>query len=134
MVKGLVSVVIHSRNERFLQKTILDLLAKAAGDIEVIATLDGYWPPHEEIVNDPRVYYIHFSEAKGMRNAINSAIAIANGEFVMKCDAHCMFAKGFDEVLKADLDKDWVAVPTRLRLEPEKWELLDVGKPPMNYM
>lgn len=100
MVDGLVSIIIPSRNEQFLQKTILDLLAKATQDIEIIAVLDGYWPPQNEIVNDKRVIYVHFSEAKGMRNAINSGVAIANGEFILKSDAHCMFAKGFDEVLK----------------------------------
>lgn len=134
MAKGLVSIITPSRNERFLQKTILDLLVKATQEIEVIAVLDGYWPPKEEIVDDPRVIYIHFSKAKGMRNAINSGVAIAKGEFILKCDAHCMFAKGFDEVLKADCGKNMVCVPTRLRLEPEKWVLLDVGKPPMNYL
>ena len=40
-----VSVVIPSRGEQFLAPTVKDVLAKAAGNIEVIAVLDGYWPP-----------------------------------------------------------------------------------------
>ena len=44
MVTGRVSVIIPSRNERFLTKTVIDLLAKAQGDIEIIAVLEGYWP------------------------------------------------------------------------------------------
>jgi hypothetical protein len=39
-----VSVIIPSRNERFLAPTVADVLSKAAGEIEVITTLDGYWP------------------------------------------------------------------------------------------
>lgn len=134
MVRNSVSVVIPARNEPFLKKTIDDLLLKASGDIEVIAVLEGYWPPANEIINDPRVIYIHFGKAGGMRNAINSCVAIAKGEYIMKLDAHCMVAEGFDGVLKADCEDNWVVVPTRNRLEPETWTLRDVGKPPMNYM
>jgi len=133
MAKGLVSVVIPARNEIYLQKTILDLLEKATQDIEVIAVLDGYWPSAEEIVDDPRVIYIHFSESRGMRQAINSGMAVAKGEFVMKLDAHCMFSKGFDEALKADCKDNWVVVPTRKRLDPEKWEVIEDGRPDMSY-
>lgn len=131
---SLVSVVLPSRNEQFLQKTILDLLKKTTQEIEIIAILDGYWPSPNELVDNPRVIYIHFSNARGMRNAINSGVAVAKGEYIMKLDAHCMVAKGIDEVLKADCEDDWVVVPTRLRLEAEKWALRNVNKPPMNYL
>lgn len=134
MVKGLVSIVIPSRNEQFLRKTIDDLLAKATQDIEIIAVLDGYWPPAEEIINNNRVRYLHFSNARGMRNAINSGVAISNGEYILKIDAHCMVAQGFDVVLKADCEDNWVVIPTRKRLDPFTWTLRDVDKPDMNYM
>ncbi len=36
-------------------------------------------------------------EAKGMRTAINQAVAIAKGKYIMKLDAHCMVDEGIDE-------------------------------------
>jgi hypothetical protein len=119
-----VSILIPSRNEQFLPQTVDDIFAKAAGDIEVIAVLDGYWP--DPILRDrPNLVLIHRGQAQGMRPAINSAARIAKGDFFMKCDAHCMFAKGFDETLKADCDGDWVVVPRRYSLDPR--DFLYVG-------
>ena len=141
MANQMVSVIIPARNEIFLRKTILDLLAKARGPIEVIAILDGYQPPQNEIVNDPRVVYLHFGESVGMRNGINNASKIAKGEYLMKSDAHCMFDEGFDVKLKADIphyknddnDDNWIVIPRRLRLDAENWCLQEVGKPPIDY-
>lgn len=129
----MLSVIIPSRNEIFLQRTIQDLLEKAVGDIEVIAVLDGYWPPREELVLDRRVTYLHRGASRGMRSGINSAIAIARGEWIMKCDAHCMFAPGFDETLTQNMEDDWLVIPRRKRLEPFNWEIKDVGKPDVDY-
>jgi len=133
MIGGLISVVIPARNEQYLQKTILELLEKATGKIEVIAVLEGYWPPPEQIVIHPQVIYIHWSKVRGMRQAINAGVAVAKGEFVMKTDGHCMFSKGFDEALKADCEKNWVVVPTRKRLDPEKWEVIEDDRPDLSY-
>ena len=134
MVKNLVSVVIPSRNEIYLRKTILDLLSKATQEIEVIAVLEGYWPPLEEIVSDLRVHYVYFPKPRGMRQAINAGVVVAKGEFILKSDGHCLFSKGYDEALKADCKETWVAVPTRKRLDPEKWEVIDDPRPDIDYM
>ena len=141
MTTGLISVIIPARNELFLYKTIKDILAKATGPIEVIPVLDGYWCSPEELIQDPRVMYLHFGSSRGMREAINSAARIAHGEFLLKSDAHCMFEPGFDEVLKAGVPEytertgsdAWIVIPRRNRLDAEKWELQDVGKPPVDY-
>ncbi len=119
----MITAIIPSRNEPYFKKTIQDLLQKAKGKIEIIAVLDGYWPPIEEIVEDARVSYIHYSEPRGMRNAINCAVAIAKGDYLLKTDAHCMFSPGYDEVLKADCQDNWVVVPRRYALIPDKWEI-----------
>lgn len=141
MTKGLVSVLIPSRNEQFLHKTVDDILKKATGEIEIIVVLDGYWPPIEEINSDGRVIYIHRSVARGMRDAINSAAEVAKGEFLMKSDGHCMYEKGFDMQLKKDIpnyknddnDDNWIVVPRRLRLDAENWKVQELGKPPIDY-
>lgn len=129
--RPLVSVLIPSRNERFLNHTIRDVLAHASGHVEVIAVLDGYWP---EPVDDPAVRYIHRGRARGMRAAINAAAELATGRYLLKTDGHCMFADGFDEVLAGDCDDDWVVVPRRKRLDAEQWCVQDVDKPDIDYM
>lgn len=123
MTKGLVSIVLPSRNEPYLMATIKDLLEKATGEIEIFAILDGYWADGIEEVVDPRVNYIHFANARGMRNGINSGVAVSRGEFLMKLDAHCMVGKGYDEILKKDCMDDWVVVPRRYPLIPETWSI-----------
>jgi len=138
---GLVSILIPSRKEVFLSKTIQDVIQKATGNIEVIAVLDGYWPVATRraewhtpaIIDDSRVTYIQRSKGKGMRDSINAAAAIAKGQYLLKCDAHCMFAQGFDKILKANIEKNWIVIPRRHRLDAEKWEIQDVGKPPIDY-
>lgn len=127
-----LSVIIPSRNERFLPQTIADVLAKARGDVEVIAVLDGYWP-EPPIPDDKRLHIIHHSTAQGMRASINHAAVIAQGEFYMKCDAHCMFAEGFDLALASDCDKDWIAIPSRYSLDAKNWAILNTGKSRVDY-
>jgi len=129
-----VSVIIPARNEVFLGKTIEDLLTKATGEIEIIAVLDGYWP-EPKIPDDDRLILIHRGSPLGMRAAINAAAAIAHGKYLMKCDAHCMFAPGFDEVLKADCEENWIVIPRRLRLDAENWciEESSKHKVPIDY-
>lgn len=57
-----VSILIPSRNERFLPQTVDDIFAKAAGDIEVVAVLDGYWP--DPILKDrPNLILVHRGQA-----------------------------------------------------------------------
>lgn len=125
-----VSVIIPSRNERFLPNTIDDLLSKAAGEVEIFAMLDGYWPD-PPLKEDRRLIVLHRGQAQGMRAAINGAAQIASGEFLMKCDAHCMFAEGWDAALKADCDGDWVVIPRRCSLNAEEWTTLE--KTPVDY-
>lgn len=132
MTKNLVSIIIPARNEKYLKQTIRDLLSKALGEIEIIVVLDGYWPLAEEIVDNLRVNYIHFAQAQGMRNAINSAVLLSKGQFILKIDAHCMVDTGYDVKLKEDCESNWVVVPRRYSLDVEKWT--KKNKVPISYM
>lgn len=123
-----VSIIIPSRNELFLPNTVEDLFAKVSGDIEVIAVLDGYWP-NPPLKEHKNLIIIHRGQPHGMRAAINAGASVAKGKFLMKCDAHCMFAEGFDEMLKADIEPNWIVIPRRKRLDAENWCIQDVGKP-----
>lgn len=142
VVPDLVSIIIPSANEIFLSKTIEDILNKAQGNIEIIAVLDGYWPEDQKrehwetkgIIVDDRVNYIYHGKKMGMRPSINHGVAVSNGQYLLKCDAHVMFDEGFDVKLKKYYtEDDWVMIPRRKRLEPEEWKLQDVGKPDIDY-
>ena len=115
-----ISIVIPSRNEMFLSKTIEDILDKSRSNTEVIAVLDGAWadPP---IKDHPRVTLIHNSVAIGQRAACNQAVKISNAKYVIKCDAHCGFDEGFDIKLLEDMRDDWTMVPVMRNLWAFDW-------------
>lgn len=134
----MLSIAIPSRNEKFLKQTILDVLANATGEIEIFPVLDGYEPPAEEIVVDPRVHYLRFPLGDGQchkRQGINMVVDICKGEYVMSLDAHCMVAKGFDEQLVKDHQPNWVQVPRRHRLDADNWclQVQSDNRPPIDY-
>jgi hypothetical protein len=62
-------------------------------------------------------------------------VEICHGDYVMSVDAHCMFAKGFDEQLVKDHQPDWVQVPRRHRLDAENWSIQPQSdsRPPIDY-
>jgi glycosyltransferase involved in cell wall biosynthesis len=125
-----LSVIIPARNEKFLQQTIDDIFTNATGDIEIVAVLDSYWP--DPVIRDePRLTLLHYADLRSMRGAINAGARIARGKYLMKCDAHCAFGKGFDEVLKADCEDDWIVVPTKYSLDSDSWLKADLADPPV---
>lgn len=122
-MNDLVSVVIPSRNEPYTQKTVEDLLEKATGNIEIFVILDGAWLNSQKYNSDPRVNYVHYTKSRGMRNAINSGVSLSRGKYILKTDAHCMFDKGFDTKLKENMQENWIVIPRRYPLDPEKWQI-----------
>lgn len=115
-----LSILIPSRNEMFLSRTIQDILEHAEGNTEVIAVLDGAWadPP---IPDHPKVHLVYHSQSIGQRAATNEAAMLATGKYVMKCDAHCAFDQGFDVKLMADMQDDWTMVPIMRNLHAFDW-------------
>lgn len=128
----MLSIIIPSRNEAYLHKTIIDLLNKTK-DIEIIAILDGWWPKAEDYILHDKVNYLHYSTPRGMRNAINSAVELSKGEYILKTDAHCLFDTDFDTKILQDLDENTLVVPRRYRLDPDKWAIIEDGRPPVDY-
>lgn len=121
---SLVSVIIPSYKDPYLYKTVESILAGAIGDIEIIPVLDGYWA--EQIHTDSRVKYLHLGKNRGMRGAINAGVAVAKGEYIMRSDEHCLYAKGFDVELASVCDENVIVTPRRYFLNPEKWERMDL--------
>jgi len=136
----MISVIIPSRVDQYLQPTIDDLLNKSRGEIEIIVVLDGYWPD-PMIKNDERVKIIHqgtIHNNRGLRAGINAGVSVAKGDFIMKIDEHCLVSKGYDVRLSQTCQEDWLVVPRRYRLDPEKWDLTinteGDKRPPIDYM
>jgi len=118
----MLSVLIPARNEKYLEKTIRDILDNAEGEIEIIAELDGYLPDPAIDMKDERVTFVHHAESIGQRACINHAASIAKGKYIMKCDAHCAFDKGFDVKLVADCEESWTVIPRMYNLDVETWK------------
>jgi hypothetical protein len=133
MDKPLLCIAIPSKNEKFLDNTIMDVLKNATGNIKIYPILDGYDCPR---IDDPRVEYIVLPTTGIMkkRHGINKMVEMCEGEYVMTLDAHCSVAEGFDEQLIKDCQPNWVLVPQRRRLDAENWcEQDQGGRPPIDY-
>lgn len=122
-----LSVIIPSHREIFLQETIDDLLRNAREDIEVIVCLDSV-DPETPLKEDKRVKVFKAPVKLGMRKCINVGAQIADGKYIMKSDAHCSFSEGFDVKLKEDCEPNWISIPRRYQLDPEKWERKKIKK------
>lgn len=132
----MISVIIPSRVDQYLQNTVDDLLQKAETEVEIIIVLDGYWPD-PIIRDDPRVVLLHqgeFHKNLGMRKAIDAGVLLARGDYIMKIDEHCMVDQGWDAKLLADMQDNWVVIPRRYRLDADNWQVLEDGRPPIDYM
>jgi len=131
-----LSIIIPSRDPRYLQKTIDDLIAKATGEIEIIIVLDGYWPK-PMIKDHPLVRIIHHGtqfDNIGMRESINRGVLLSKGNYIMKIDEHCLVSHGYDVGLIADCEDTDVIIPRRYRLDPDKWEIIEDGRACIDYM
>ena len=105
-----LSILIPSRNEMFLAKTIENILENIEGNTEIIAVLDGTWadPP---IPQYERVTIVYLNHSIGQRAATNVAARLSNAKYLMKCDAHCSFDKGFDIKMMREMHDNWTMVP-----------------------
>ena len=139
----MITIIIPSRTELYLNNTIRDVLKKATGEIELIVVLDGYtWPQlmKQERIEDPRVKYLTLplpdDLARHKRQGINAAVSIANGEYLCWMDAHCVVAPGFDEQLVKDCQDNWVMVPSRYPIDIKSWDRRnwEHNRPPVDYV
>jgi hypothetical protein len=117
-----LSILIPSRNEQFLARTIQDILQNIEGNTEIIVGLDGLWadPP---IIDNPRVTMIHVSESIGQRAMTNQLCRLSSAKYIMKVDAHCAFDKGFDTKMMTCMagHDDWTTVPVMRNLHAFNW-------------
>jgi hypothetical protein len=121
-----VSIIIPSRvetmevspGETVLQRTVRDIYEKATGDVEVIVAFDG--PPYTSFPEYKNLVILELPWT-GSKTTFNYAASIATGKYIMKLDAHCMVAEGFDEVLQSTMEENWIVTPRFYVLDAEKW-------------
>ncbi|MEX2053084.1 MAG: glycosyltransferase, partial [Candidatus Paceibacterota bacterium] len=90
-----LSVLIPSRNEEFLSRTVQDLLENTSDATEILVGLDGEWasPPIDD--ND-RVNIVYVPVSIGQRAMTNLLCRLSRAKYVAKIDAHCSFDKDWD--------------------------------------
>lgn len=116
----MLSILIPSYHEPFLGKTIESVLENAENQIEVIPILDG-WIPDYKLPNDRRIKPLLIKKNKGKRNALNAGLINCSGNLVMELDAHCIVGPSFDKILTQNIEPNWLIVPRRYSLDPQKW-------------
>jgi len=116
-----LSILIPSRNEEFLHKTIEDILEHSEVDTEIIVGLDG-WEYSTHIYDHPKITWIYEPISLGQRAMTNKLAKMATGKYVAKVDAHCSFAQGFDRQLLKDIDENTILTPMLMRLHAFDWK------------
>jgi len=122
-----VSIIIPARNEKNIVHTLFDIAKKARGDIEIIVGTNGS-PYHinnlsiDSILGKGRIKAINFPENIGIKGNINTLALSASGKYLFKLDAHTSVGEGFDEILKADMQDDWIVMP-RFKIIKDDWSI-----------
>jgi hypothetical protein len=121
-----VSVLIPSRNEEFLKRTVEGVLATAEMDTEVIVVLDGEWAD-PGLEQHPKVTVVYVPESIGQRAATNLAAKLSTAKYVMKLDAHCILGQGWDRILMEDCEPNWTVIPRMYNLHAFNWKCTKCG-------
>lgn len=123
-----VSIIIPARGEKEenLLKTLDSINENAIGDYEIIVGINGspdmFGGRNTWLNNGKGLKRIFFPENIGIKGNLNALAATASGKYLLKLDAHCAVGKGFDEILKADMQDDWVATP-RFTILKDDWTI-----------
>jgi glycosyltransferase involved in cell wall biosynthesis len=115
-----LSIVIPSRHEEFLNKTIEDILKNKEGKTQIIVGLDGEWPL-EPIPSHPDVVVLYYPESIGQRAITNQCVRLSTAKFICKTDAHCAFDKGFDIKMMKLMEPDITMIPVMRNLHAFDW-------------
>lgn len=105
---GLVSVIIpYGRYDKiYLKRTIESVQNSAAGDIEILTEYD--------------------SKDEGHRVLTNRLAKRANGEYLLRLDAHCALSPEWDIRMKDSCKENTVVVPILSGLDVSSWKWKDV--------
>lgn len=115
-----LSIIIPARNEKYLQRTIEDILEHIEGDTEIIVGIDGSKdvPPIIGFILGYSGYQI------GQRALQNILVRQSKAKYIMKVDGHCSFSQGFDVKMMEAMDNKTIMSPYMMRLDAENWTIM----------
>jgi glycosyltransferase involved in cell wall biosynthesis len=121
-----LSVLIPARQEKYLARTIQNVIECAEMDTEVIAVLDGYLPDPPISADSSKFRWLYFEESIGQRAATNRAAEYSEAKYVMKLDAHSAVDQGFDRKLiepyeSGEIGMDVTTIPGMYYLHVFDW-------------
>jgi hypothetical protein len=101
---------------------VRDIYEKATGEFEIIVAFDG--PPYQQLPDYPNLTAMKLPQ-RGLKPSVNNAVRVATGKYICKFDSHCAVSEGFDEVLQADMEDNWIVMPRFYVLDAEEWKWQD---------
>lgn len=113
------SVIIPAKNEKYLNRTIENLIKNATGDIEILVGLDGC---KEDIVENDIVTVLQYNKHMGRRKISNQLVKLSTGKYIYEIDAHCAVSYGWDTKLKCVCDDNTIVGCSVNALNEETWE------------
>jgi glycosyltransferase involved in cell wall biosynthesis len=124
-----LSIIIPARNEKYLEKTVEDVLKHIEGNTEILVGIDGDEPnpePFEELLKNNLypVKRLFVNPSIGQRAMQNRLAKLSDAKYLMKVDAHCSFSQGFDVKMMADMKENMIMSPYMLKLDAENWQIL----------
>jgi glycosyltransferase involved in cell wall biosynthesis len=125
-----ISVIIPTVNDPALGNTVREVLEKSRTQPEVIVMADAV---DVDIPGAKIVKVVKNETRLGLRGNVNKGMSLASGEWLAKIDDHCMLSDGWDEVLLASVEKDWIVVPRRYHLDPVKWCIYEGDTTQIDY-
>lgn len=116
------SLIIPSRNERHLGRTVENILENTNKNTEIVVVLDGWVPEPNNKPEDNRVRYLQNSDPIGQRQSINKAARTCDSRWLGKTDAHVAVSKDIDLILMRDHQPNWLFIPRMYNLNVTTWE------------
>ncbi len=122
VVKEKTSVLIPSRNEKYLNRTIENLIETATGEIEILVGMDG-WDFDYEVIKNDRIKVFKEEIPIGRRALHNKLAEKATGKYLFKIDAHSIMDLGWDTKLKCICDPNTIIGCCVSPIKEESWKL-----------
>jgi len=120
--KESTTVIMFARNEKYVNRTVCNLLETATGKVQIIVVCDGC---DYELPNHSQVTKVRYAKPVGKRFAANEQAKKATSEYLFFCDAHIKMQRGWDTKLKCACSSKSVAVPMIRPLDEETFEFSD---------
>jgi len=115
----MVTVIISTINDSYLEKTVENVRQNAGGEVEFIVVNDGGSP-----VNVPNATVINHFKIMGRRFSINQAARIAQGNYLFVLDSHCSMSKDWDIKMKESVRDNNLVYSVIRDMHPQTWQYL----------